>query len=152
MNEVWKEIWANLGFESETAMWQSLYVEKKMSIAELSAVLGFARNTVKRRLKIAGIGTRPPGGPNRLGKTKFKGLPDTAFENVKLLASILDMNPSAVWKEKRKRKEALDEARGGSGTSLPGEGLPVHDDRELQDRADSGTELRGVEGVVLEPD
>lgn len=64
MSEMWDLIAKNQGYDSEKEMWVGIYATRKMSIRQLSDLLGFGTATIGRRLDLCGVKKKNRGGPN----------------------------------------------------------------------------------------
>jgi transposase len=62
----WEPIAAKLGYADETAMWQDLYVTRRLSVSKLTEMFDVSRNTIRYALDRAGVTIRPSGGPNNM--------------------------------------------------------------------------------------
>lgn len=107
--ESWEPLVKTLGYESERAMLHDLYTVRGLSIAQLVKKLGYAQNNVRAHLMLAGIQLRPRGGPNALGKSKFRALSDVQLlvlkegDIVQVGEVTVKVLHSTLYKEKRKR-------------------------------------------------
>src|SRR5437762_7313738 len=71
MTEDWNSIAKQVGFETESEMWHSLYTDHHRSVLQLSQDFNCGSATITRRLKLNGVKMRPKGGPNNdLGQTR----------------------------------------------------------------------------------
>lgn len=108
--ESWQPIADTLGYVDEQQMLIDLYINQKMSISALTTRLGFCQNNVRNHLHAAGIVPRSRGGPNSLGKTKFRHYTDEALMALKPgdLIKLADGTQirvifNTLYKERRRR-------------------------------------------------
>lgn len=121
MSSAWESTHKALGYQTEHEMFQDLYITQKMTLRELSGILGTGVNTVRTHLHAAGVPARPRGGKNRLGMSRVRSLPDSALEHPEKSAVDLGLHPSALYKEKRRRKEEKANASPSEpSTTVPG--------------------------------
>lgn len=73
MAEMWDTLAKTRGYANEKEMWEGLYVNKIMSIRQLSQLLNFGSATIARRLELCGIKKKGRGGPNHLKKGDSSG-------------------------------------------------------------------------------
>lgn len=124
MSELWESKHRELGYETEFNMFHDLYIEQHMSLRELKAVLGVGVNTIRDHMQACGIKRRPRGGKNRLGMSRIRALPDEVFEKIEESSAVFHFHPSALYKEKRRRKEERERAsQSGSSPEVPGTDL-----------------------------
>lgn len=134
-----------LKYNTETEMFQDLYTVKKISLVELSTLLGYSLGTVRRKMRTLGIIFRRPGGPNRTGISKLHDIPDEAFAHVSQLAEEKGLHKSTLFKEKRRRGlSGIDKSR--TVAQDQGEQLLLHRDNTEQPRRIGYDDLEGMEG------
>ena len=97
----WNIVFEALGYESEKAMLEDLYVKQGMSVNDLSRHLGYSRNSIRLRLVEHKIKTRSRGGANYKGKLHLAS--DADLADIKLAAVKFDVHLSAVHKERKRR-------------------------------------------------
>lgn len=111
--ESWDPIAHQLGFPDEETMLKTMYVDQGMSIDQLVRKLGYAKNSIRSRLKDAGVVLRKQGGPNSQGKTILSSLTNEELAHLKA-ADLLTLEnedgsrkfnctPNTLYKEKRRR-------------------------------------------------
>lgn len=98
----WTDTFGVLGYESEKAMLEDLYCNQGMSVTELSNRLGYARNSIRKRLIEHKIKMKPKGGANYKGKLHL--LSDAELEDVKTAAVQHNVHISAIHKERKRRE------------------------------------------------
>ncbi len=126
----WFDIYHGLGYESEFNMLHDLYVEQGMSLNEIAGLLKRSVQTIRIHLDASGIKRRPRGGPNRLGMSRLAKIPDEDLKRPTLAAVKYDVHPSAIYKEKRKRREAKRGDQSGADTPISGAGVDLHKDSQ----------------------
>lgn len=113
--EDWTTICQALGYATEFNMLHDLYIVQKMTLRELAQILQVKPPTARAHLKAAGVILRRRGGPNRLGVSKLRAIPDEAMKNPLRAAFDYNVAVSSIYNEKRRRRE--EKARGD--TSRP---------------------------------
>ena len=128
MSENWESKHKELGYDTEFNMFHDLYVEQKMTLRELTQIMGVGINTIRQHLQACGINRRPRGGQNRLGMSRVRLLPDEALLKIEESAVKYNLHPSALYKEKRRRKELVSGSQSGTGSPDPGGELASEQD------------------------
>jgi hypothetical protein len=111
--ESWDPIAVRLGFNNEAEMLKAMYVDQGLSIQQMIKKLGYAQNSIRTRLKEAGVNLKPRGGPNAQGKTILKSLTNEELLKLKPVDLLNAENPdgsrkynctpNTLYKEKRRR-------------------------------------------------
>jgi transcriptional regulator of acetoin/glycerol metabolism len=104
----WTTIAKTLGYASDAAMWQDLYVTQRLSIDTLSTRLGVGRNTIRQTLKKHNVVIRGRGGANN----NALDLTDEVIEEVRkngvlAVAKRLEINYTTLYKRLRARGIAV---------------------------------------------
>lgn len=103
--ESWEPIAKTLGYPDEKSMLVDLYEKEGLSITDLAKKLGYARNSVRRRLLEYGIKPRSRGGLNNLGMSKLRDVSDEDLKHARMTAKKHGVCVSTVFKEAKRRKE-----------------------------------------------
>lgn len=103
--EDWNSLGRAAGFESEKAMWETLYVAEELSVSDIAERLGYGIATIVNRLNKHGIARRARGGPNHSHKVTrllFRLDQRLIFHTPSSeLARKLHMHENTVYKYKR---------------------------------------------------
>lgn len=95
----WGPLVKRLGYADDTEMWKDLYVEKQLSISQLSRKFDVSRNVVQLCLARAQIKTRGRGGPNNSRVVLTKELLDEIrTEGVGPVAKRLKLDYTTLYK------------------------------------------------------
>ena len=107
--ESWQHFADTTGFRDEKEMLHSFYLEQKLSINQIAEVLGVSTGAVRRRLRLADIPLRGRGGKNRIGVGKVQLLTDAELASLDSREKCIGsgFHPSAIYKEKKRRQNAL---------------------------------------------
>lgn len=156
LEDMWEEVVRSLDYRSEAEMYANLYTEKGMSINSLAGFFGVSPNTLKKRMKAKKVQIRRPGGPNRLGMSRVTKLTDAQMVNVKQTAEEMNLHVSAVFKEKRRRREVVDRLRldppRGTTGKVRRRGLSMRGDHQLMPGKGLRVVVRGVGSDALSGD
>jgi len=116
MNQ-WESLARSLHYNTEQEMWTNLYLNKNLSIANLSARFACAPHTIRMRLKKAGVTMRPRGGENNI---KYEVTPELEAEidrdGVAAVAERLHVTVQALYRRvyykrgRHRRSTAVQEA------------------------------------------
>lgn len=108
----WGALSKSLGYDSTDGMWKDLYLEKKLSIGQLSRKLDVSRNVVRLELSKAGIKARGRGGPNNSHVVLTEELLDEIRrDGLTATAKRLGLTYPALYMRLRKRGMSLTELR-----------------------------------------
>lgn len=105
-NEQWKELAASIGYTTELAMWEQLYVVEERGIGELAKTLGFGTATVQRRIKLANVERRTRGGAHSISRVydRYFHLDQrfVALASGEEIATLCGASPHTIYRLRRK--------------------------------------------------
>jgi transposase-like protein len=103
----WDAVAHRLGHLNEKALWENLYVDRKLSISELAEQFGVGRSTIRSSLIRNEIEIRERGGPNH--RTAPAGPADLeqqiTRDGVAAVAARLGISTAAVYKRMKRLRE-----------------------------------------------
>lgn len=119
----WGSLVKTLGYDSEAAMWEDLYLKKGLSFSQMSRKLDVSRNVIREALIRAGIPSKKRGGPNNA----HVEMPDELLDEIRkdgvaAVAKRLGVRYPTLYKRLRKR--------GLSVRILKGETIPADSPEE----------------------
>ena len=121
----WGPLVKSLGYNNETHMWADLYIEKELSIAQISRKLDVSKNIIRSCLTRASIPIRSRGGPNNSKVVLTPELIDEIKLNgIKATATRLKMDYTTLYKRLRSRGITVQSLRSCDTTDLLDSGLP----------------------------
>ena len=140
----WAALTKSLGYDSETAFWQDLYVEKKLSIAQLSRKLDVSRNVIRDCLKKAGVTSRKRGGPNNSKVVLTEELiEEVRKDGIAVVAKRLEMDYTTLYKRLYKRGITVASLRAPLSQAVLGTISPPND------KASRGSDINVNERPIL---
>lgn len=130
----WSEISQQLGFAGAKEMWSAFYLEKKMSLTQLSKRFSVSPNVIREALIRNEIPLRIRGGPNNTKVLDLDKLKEYADEHgIAAAAKQFEIDISTVYKrlyyKQGLRKRPLEPEGDVPSTPDPGEGDDPHENR-----------------------
>src|SRR5262252_11039608 len=102
MAEQWVKLAHSLGYPTEAAMWEDLYISQGLSIPQLAERLDYGTHTIRRRLIVNKIERRPAGGPRVMTyqRERLFRMDQRALWTIPTIevAHIMDISTAVVYK------------------------------------------------------